>query len=194
MKHNIPPFFFHLSEIPNLHIEALYATDNNFTKKKLPGYATTNHLWIHVNAKNKLMMAAQKLQQQGLGLWVWDAYRPKRATDAMVQWAKDTGQYFLVTDGYIAIRSRHNSGGAIDCSLYDLHTRQLLDMGTAWDSFEEESHIHKTTGQAALNRTILHDCMNQFGWNSYEKEWWHFELPEARQLESQDIPYFDTSI
>ncbi len=193
MKHNMPSSFFHLSEIPNLQIHALYATEKNFMQKKLPGYATTKELWIHVNAKPSLIMIAQKLQKEGLGLWVWDAYRPKRATDAMVQWARYTGQYSLVADGYIAIRSRHNGGGAIDCSLYELNTLQLLDMGTEWDTFDIQSHIQNATGQAATNRKKLHDCMNGVGWKSYEKEWWHFELPQAGQFESQDIPY-DTSL
>ena len=184
-----PKSFFNLSVIPNIYIDAKYATIDNFTKKKLPGYHTSKDLWLHNSAQTTILRLANRLEQEGLGLGVWDAYRPKRATDAMVEWAKRTEQYFLVTDGYIAVRSRHNGGGAIDCSLYDLRTKQLLDMGTEWDTFDVQSHIQNATGQAKENRLLLHHHMNESGWNSYEKEWWHFEMPTASTLDFLDIPY-----
>ena len=85
----------------------------------------------------------------------------------MVDQARRTEQYYLVTDGYIATRSRHNGGGA-DCSVYDLRTKQLLDMGTE-DTFDEQSHIQNAKGQAKTNRQLLHHYMNESGWKSYEK-------------------------
>ena len=54
----------------------------------------------------------------------------KEFTEAMVDWARRTEQYYLVTDGYIATRSRHNGGsGAIDCSLYDPRTKLIVRYG-----------------------------------------------------------------
>ena len=185
-----PSSFFHLSVIPNIYIDAKYATTDNFTGKELPGYHTTKDLWLHQSAQNSILQLVNHLEGVGLGLWVWDAYRPKRATDAMVDWARRTEQYFLVTDGYIATRSRHNGGGAMDCSLYDLDKLQLLDMGTEWDTFDEQSHIQNAKGQVKENRQLLHHHMNEIGWKSYDKEWWHFEMPMAHNLEILDIPYF----
>ena len=184
-----PSSFFHLSVIPNIYIDAKYATTDNFTNEKLPGYHTSKDLWLHQIAQNSILQLVKSLKGVGLGLWVWDAYRPKRATDAMVDWARRTEQYFLVTDGYIATRSRHNGGGAMDCSLYDLDNLQLLDMGTEWDTFDEQSHIQNATGQAKENRQLLHHHMNEIGWHSYDKEWWHFEMPDAHKLDILDIPY-----
>jgi zinc D-Ala-D-Ala dipeptidase len=191
MMQNLPTSFFDLSVVPNTYIDAKYATCDNFTTKKLPGYHTTKNLWLHNCAKKTLIHLTEVLETQGLGLWIWDAYRPKRATDAMVEWAKRTKQYHLVTEGYIAIRSRHNGGGAIDCSLYDLQTKKILNMGTEWDTFDSESHIQNATGQAMENRRLLHSYMNEFGWVSYEKEWWHFEMPDAKNLDILDVPYFE---
>jgi zinc D-Ala-D-Ala dipeptidase len=191
MKNITPASFFNLSIIPHIFIDARYASSDNFTGQKLPGYGTIKTLWLHEKGKQSLLNLSQKLKERKLGLWVWDAYRPKQATDAMVTWAQQTQQYHLVTEGYIAIRSRHNGGGALDCSLYDLTTGLLLDMGTEWDTFEEESHVKNAFGPARDNRLILHEYMNDAGWSSYEKEWWHFELEEASQLEPLDIPYLE---
>ncbi len=77
----------------------------------------------------------------------------------------------------------------MDCSLYDLATKRLLDMGTEWDTFEEESHVANATGVAKENRQLLHGVMNKVGWLSYEQEWWHFELVGARDLGVFDVCY-----
>src|SRR5687768_18196752 len=52
-------------------------------------------------------------------------------------WAERTGRGDLVKNGYIALRSRHNSGVAIDLTLLDLVTGKPLDMGTAYDTFSQ---------------------------------------------------------
>ena len=137
----------------------------------------------------QLEQVAKRLIPKGLGLYVWDAYRPRRATLAMIEWAERTGQGYLVEEGYIARRSRHNSGAAIDLSLYALSSGKLLNMGTEWDCFTEESHVPNTTGIALENRLFLQEIMSEHGFVGYEKEWWHFELHNARQFVLRDVPY-----
>ena len=82
----------------NLKIEALYATENNFTQKPLPGYHQ-NNLWLHHDAYERFQEVMQTVTKLELGLIVWDAYRPHRATKAMIAWAKETKQLHLVEDG-----------------------------------------------------------------------------------------------
>ena len=107
----------------------------------------------------------------------------------MISWAENTGNGYLVEEGYIARRSRHNGGAAIDLSLYSLGTGQLLDMGTEWDCFTEASHIPNATGAALENRMFLQQAMKQHGFIGYEKEWWHFELQDAHRFVLRDVPY-----
>ena len=177
-----------IREIPNIRIEALYATPHNFMGQAIDGYAG-NLLWIHEKGAEFLSVLAQKLQGKGLGLHVWDAYRPIRATNQMVHWAESTNRQYLLDEGYLVRRSRHNSGGAIDLSLYDLERGQLLDMGTEWDEFSEASHTFQAKGQALINRLFLRTEMEHVGFVPYDVEWWHFEIPNAVDLPRWDEPY-----
>jgi len=137
----------------------------------------------------KLAKVARKLLNKDLGLYVWDAYRPRRVTLAMIDWAERSGNIHLVEDGYIARRSRHNSGAAIDLSRYCISTELLLDMGTEWDCFIKESHLYNVQGRSLQNRLLLLQIMKNQGFVGYEKEWWHFELYNARDYQLRDFPY-----
>jgi zinc D-Ala-D-Ala dipeptidase len=183
-----PKGFASLSTIPGARLEILYGTTRNFTGAILPGYGSQG-AWLLGEGHRRLAECAAELRDRGLGFWIWDAYRPRRATLEMVAWAERTGQAWIVEQGYIARRSRHNSGAAVDLSLYRLNTGQLLDMGTEWDTFEDASHIANAEGAALENRMLLQEAMGAHGWKGYEKEWWHFELPGARGFSLRDVPY-----
>ena len=105
----------------------------------------------------------------------------------MVSWAEETDQSYLVEEGYIARRSRHNSGVAVDIGL--VKDGHLLDMGTHWDDFSDASHICNATGKALQHRLLLQGIMRTQGWIGYTKEWWHFELPGAQNYPPLDVPY-----
>jgi D-alanyl-D-alanine dipeptidase len=117
-----------------IRIDARYATANNFTGAPLPGYAAPRVL-LRREVAEALARVQRRMRSGELGLLVFDGYRPVRATIAMVEWAERTGRGDLVKNGYIALRSRHNSGVAIDLTLLNLVTGKPLDMGTAYDSF-----------------------------------------------------------
>jgi zinc D-Ala-D-Ala dipeptidase len=112
---------------------------------------------------------------------VFDGYRPVRATLAMVRWAERSGRRDLITQGYIARRSRHNLGLAVDLTLVDLRTGAELDMGTAFDTFADSAHTANATGQVLANRQLLVHAMESEGFLNYHQEWWHFsyEVPGA---------------
>ena len=157
---------------PTIMVEARYATANNFTGGPLPGYEA-NRALLRREVASALARVQKRARDEGFALKVFDAYRPVRATLAMLDWTERTGQQKLVRDGYIASRSRHNLGVAVDLTLIG-GDGQELDMGTPFDTFSAAAHTKNAAGVVALNRALLVRLMEAEGFASYDKEWWHF--------------------
>lgn len=168
-------------------VELRYATSNNFTGAPLPGYEA-NRAFLRREAAAALQRASTALAERGYRIKVWDGYRPVRATEAMVAWTQRVGRTDLLRDGYIAERSRHNLGLAVDCTLVDAHTGKELDMGTGFDTFSIDAHTRSAQGPELANRLILRDAMEKAGFAPYDDEWWHFAIPMA------NAPRFDRVI
>ncbi len=162
-------------------VDLRYATANNFTGAPLPGYLA-NRAFLRREAAAALARVQRDLRPQGLGIKVFDAYRPVRATLAMVDWTQRVNRPDLLKDGYIASRSRHNLGLAIDCTLIDLATGRELDMGTPFDTFSTAAHTANASGQVALNRQMLKTAMEKEGFVNYDQEWWHFSFDVPNPL------------
>jgi D-alanyl-D-alanine dipeptidase len=154
-------------------VDLRYATANNFTGAPLPGYEA-NRAFVRREAASALARVQRDLRQQGLGLKIFDAYRPVRATLAMVDWTERVHRPDLLKDGYIASRSRHNLGLAIDLTLVDLRTGSELEMGTPFDTFSVAAHTANASGSAAVNRQRLKAAMETEGFQNYDQEWWHY--------------------
>jgi zinc D-Ala-D-Ala dipeptidase len=165
---------------PVIEVQLRYGTPDNFTGAPLPGYEG-NRAFLRREAAAALAGVARELTGDGLGLRIYDAYRPVRATAAMVDWARRTGRMDLFRDGYISSRSRHNLGLAVDLTLVDLATGRELEMGTEWDAFSEAAHTANATGQAAVNRQRLVRAMARAGFVNYAREWWHFSYSMAEE-------------
>lgn len=172
---------------PSILVELRYATSNNFTGEPLPGYEG-NRAYLRREAAAALTAVNRELSAAGMGLKVFDAYRPVRATNAMVAWAQRTGRMDLFRDGYIASRSRHNLGVAVDLTLVDRASGEELEMGTAYDTFTEAAHTANARGEAAGNRQRLVQAMTRAGFVNYPREWWHFSYGAA------EAPRFDMVI
>ena len=185
---NIPKAFIDLSTVPNVQLDIRYASTNNFMNRRVVGYESPL-CWMHREGGEKLHFLAKQLESEGLGLLIWDAYRPRRATLDMVDWAETTDQGWLLQQGYLVRDSRHNRGGAVDLTLYTLKTGEPLDMGTEWDFFGAESNTFNVTGVVLDNRVLLRSSMERVGFVPYDVEWWHFELPNATELPALDVPY-----
>lgn len=170
---------------PAPRVEVRYATADNFTGAPLPGYEAPG-AYLHPEAAAALGRVEARLRAEGLGLKVWDAYRPVRATLAMVEWAERTGNDWVLDEGYVARRSGHNRAGTVDLTLIRLDTGAELDMGTPYDEFTERSHTHNATGEVLRNRLRLLHAMEAEGWSNYAKEWWHFSHPAA--YDALDLP------
>jgi len=187
-----------------------YAGTNNFVGRPLPGYAQAECLLIRPAAE-ALGGVQRDLAPQKLSLKVLDCYRPPQAVAAMAQWARDgrpagAGQRFfprldksaLFALGYIAARSSHSLGTAVDLTLVEAGPADApadaspavsctaphaergpadgIDMGTAFDCFDPRSHTASPQISAAAkqHRQLLVAAMRRHGFVNYAREWWHF--------------------
>ena len=171
---------------PAITVEMRYSTADNFTGAPLPGYLA-NRAYLRREAAAALARVQRGLLESGLGLKVFDAYRPARATQAMVDWTTRAGRADLLRDGYIASRSRHNLGLAIDLTLIELGTLRELEMGTPFDTFSAAAHTGNATGAIAANRQLLKAAMEREGFTNYDQEWWHFSFSVPEPLRF-DLP------
>jgi len=159
-----------------IRVDVRYATANNFTGAPLPGYDAARIL-LRREAAEALGRVQRRLRTGDLGLRVFDGYRPVRATLAMVDWAERTGRQALLDSGYIARRSRHNMGVAVDLTLVDLVTGTEVPMGTPFDTFSEAAHTANAEGRVRRYRELLVKVMESEGFVNYDQEWWHFSFP-----------------
>lgn len=155
-----------------LKIDLVYATPHNFTGKII--YQSERCL-LHKDAESRLLKASEIARLAGFTLKILDAYRPPKAHAEL--W-KNLSDPRYVAD--INIGSNHSRGVALDVTLLDSEGEEL-NMGTAFDSMEEDSH-HGCPGIPNLahrNRLFLLGIMLHAGFLPIETEWWHYELPGA---------------
>lgn len=143
---------------------------------------------MHKRAARALSKVQRALKKKGLGLLIYDAYRPVRGTLGMVAWAKREGKLYLFRKGYIARRSGHNHGHTVDLTIVNLKTNKPLDMGTPWDTLNTQSHTRNAKGKALSNRLLLRRVMRRYGFRPYHKEWWHFRF-RMKGTRPRDVPY-----
>ncbi len=156
---------------PGIRVNLSYRTKHNETGAPLPGYCE-NWALMHDRAAFSLGQVQRYLRRQGLGLLILDAYRPVRATEALVRWAERTGRGDAVGT-YIARRSRHNTGSAVDITLVRDRDGKRLRMGGF--ALGPSSHTYNASGRILRNRLKLKSAMERFGFSAYLNEWWHFE-------------------
>jgi zinc D-Ala-D-Ala dipeptidase len=158
---------------PGLRVELVYRTRRNLTGRRLPGYCR-NWALMREAAARDLARAQRRLRRRGLGLLILDAYRPVRASRALVRWALSVGRGDLVGT-YIARRSRHNTGSAVDLTLVRASDGRRLRMGSGYDELGPRAHTRNARGAVLRNRLLLQRTMERFGFSGYWREWWHFE-------------------
>lgn len=190
---DIPKTFVHVDEIiPDLRVHLRYDSADNFMGRPVDGYEG-DRLILTRAAAEALSKVQDALRPMGLSLLVYDGYRPQRAVDHFVRWAKDLDDqvnkpaYYpdvdkrnLFAEGYIAGRSGHTRGSTMDLTIADAASGEPLDMGTPWDHFGPESwpDYPDITPQQRANRLLLRSLMLGQGFVPYTQEWWHFTLAE----------------
>lgn len=171
--------------IPFLVFDLRYATSNNFTKNRLYP-KNLSYSFMRLEAAKKLQLVQQELNQTNLGLKIFDAYRPHRATKLMWDLVKD--------ERYVANPSKgsgHNRGIAVDLTIINLSNQKELDMGTGFDNFTDTAHHSFTSlSTAALaNRKLLKTTMEKYGFVALETEWWHYYLPNTKDYSVLDLSF-----
>lgn len=184
--------------VPAVIQEIRYYSTYNFIGERIDGYEQPCAL-ITAEAARALKNVSNELIVQGYRLKVFDAYRPACAVKQFVLWGIEDQdirmkEYFypeqekqeLFRKGYIAGKSSHSRGSAVDLTLVDMKTGRELDMGSPFDLFSEISHPdnRSITDEQYENRMILQDAMVRNGFEPIYCEWWHFML--------RDEPYPDT--
>lgn len=197
-------FVFIDERVPGVRWDAKYATWDNFTGRPVDGYGV-NRIVGTIPLCAALERAAAQAAATGFGLLLWDGYRPQRAVNRFLAWAEEPDhgptklrhypnitKADMLKQGYVAAKSAHSRGSAIDLTLYDLATGELARMGGDFDLMDEISH-HGTAGVTeteAANRRLLRAVMESCGFGAYEREWWHYEL----EHEPYPGTYFDFPI
>ena len=177
-----------MRSIPGLVVDMRYFASGNFVGARVDGYEAPVCILTH-QAASALAAVQRDLSSRGLGLKVFDCYRPARGVRHFVRWARDPdnstkAQFYphvakanLFREGYIASRSGHSRGSTVDLTLVTLPGHEELDMGTPFDFLSPQSGLRgHVSAQARANRKLLADAMRARGFIPYEKEWWHFTL------------------
>jgi D-alanyl-D-alanine dipeptidase len=221
----LPAGFVYLRDIdPTIAQDIRYAGSDNFVGRPLPGYGATECV-LRRDVALALKQVQADLAAAGLGLKVYDCYRPTRAVRAMAQWASDgrsgaaTKRFFpkleknrLFALGYIAARSAHSTGTAVDLTLIAVPRAPAaafdpaaaygscagpadrrapddgVDMGTGYDCFDAASHTESGSvgAEQRHRRALLVAAMTKRGFRNYHREWWHFAYGAAGQ--AHDVP------
>jgi len=169
--------------IPGIALDIRYATTNNFTHQQMYAEARA---FARLPVVLALKEVEADLKKQGLGLKIFDAYRPYAVTVHFYEVAHDTN---FVADPRKG--SKHNRGCAIDLSVIDLKTGKELDMPTGFDSFSKQAasaYIALPRAEIA-NRAILKTAMEAHGFREIETEWWHFDFNGWSKYPLLDIPF-----
>jgi D-alanyl-D-alanine dipeptidase len=212
----LPGDFVLLSQIdPSIQQDLRYAGRHNFMGRRIAGY-DGNECVVKRAVGAALREVQRELRPRGLSLKMLDCYRPVRASRDMVAWAQDGRETAaerrynpgfskaeLFRLGYIAERSGHSTGAAVDLTLVDLRAPKgppfdpardyadctapaalrapegSVDMGTGYDCSDAKAHTAARSISAEQRRwrNILVGAMTRQGFVNYSKEWWHFSMP-----------------
>ncbi|MCX6285951.1 MAG: M15 family metallopeptidase [Bacteroidetes bacterium] len=169
--------------VAGIVLDIRYATSNNFTHKKV---YTSARAYARLKVARALTGVQSELSKRGLGLKVFDAYRPYAATLLFWDIIHDTAFVASPVTG-----SRHNRGCAVDVSLVDLKTGKELVMPTPYDDFtaKASSGYQQIPDEAKLNRHLLITAMAKYGFTVYPSEWWHFDFPGWKDYELMDLSF-----
>ncbi len=151
-------------------LDIRYATTDNVTQKVL--YKQPRAFLIK-SAAERLKLIQEKLKSKGLGIKIFDGYRPYAVTLQLWEAIKDDRYAASPDKG-----SRHNRGAAIDMTLINLKTGEELAMPTPYDDFTEKAHLNymKLPTEVIKNREFLIKMMTDNGFVTITSEWWHFDL------------------
>jgi len=172
---------------PTIKLDIRYATKNNFLGRPVYNQARA---FLQRPAAKALVRINQALRKQGYGLIIHDGYRPWYVTK-MFWDATPADKRVFVADP--AKGSRHNRGGAVDLSLFDLKTGLEVKMPSEYDEMTERSHINYAcaTPETKALRELLRAAMEAEGFAVYEPEWWHYDYKDWKEYPIGNVKFSD---
>lgn len=202
----MPEALCYLDEaVPGIKVDLKYCGNDNFVGRPINGYTGGKRAILRRDAAAALAKAQADLKEKGLGLLVWDAYRPYRALQDFYRWSmtdddSTRAQFYpnitkkgIYENKYIGLTSEHCWGVAVDVTLIDLHSGKELDMGGRHDLLDEQSATEYAglTPRQQANRRLLRDTMAAAGMRNYSKEWWHYYIYPLGVCHRYDFPLDD---
>jgi D-alanyl-D-alanine dipeptidase len=171
--------------IPDVHLDIRYATTNNFMGRAM--YDEPKAFLVQ-EAAEALREASINLNDAGVGIVIWDAYRPFSVTRAFWDHTPEEHRIFVANP---AVGSVHNRGCAIDMTLCDLSSGTYLEMPTDFDEFSPRSFVDFDPKDETVreNRSLLISTMGEFGFIVIPKEWWHFNFMEFENYPAMDLSF-----
>lgn len=181
-KKPIPEFVDIHQMDSSIVLDIRYATHNNFLHRPVYDQA---RCFLVKEAALKLQEVQNELKQLGLGLKIFDGYRPLSVQKKM--WKIMPNPKYVANP---AKGSRHNRGCAVDLTLVD-STGKELTMPTGFDNFTVKAHHNymKLPARVRLNRWILKTVMEKHGFKSISSEWWHYDMVGWRKYPVMDFSF-----
>lgn len=167
---------------PAIRVEVRYATAKNGAGKAL--YPPDARCLLRRGVAERLARVQNRLEKQGLGLKVWDAYRPLSVQWAL--WRAHPDKHFVASPRK---GSKHNRAAAVDLTLVDAQGEECF-LPTDFDTFSAKARptFRGGTAEQRRNRDILRRAMVAEGFLPDAAEWWHFNAPDWRRYSLLDVP------
>lgn len=169
----------------SIKLDIRYATDNNFVGRQVYPEARA---FLQRPAAEAVVRVHKQLKKQGLGLVIFDGYRPWTITKLFWEVTPEEKRKFVANP---ETGSKHNRGCAVDLSIYDRKTGRLIDMPSGFDEFTERASPNYTGGTETerANRDLLRRLMEAEGFTVNPNEWWHFDYQNWQDYAIYDIPF-----
>jgi len=163
--------------IPNIYIELKYNTEDNFTGQKIYDFSDA---YLRYGTVKKLLCVQNNLEELGLSLKIWDAFRPTKAQFVLWEVCPNSAYVANPNKGF----SSHSKGNTVDITLVDCQGNEIL-MPTEFDDFSvlADRNYDDCTEEAATNAKLLEKIMIDNGFKAYFGEWWHFTDIDDYQVE-----------
>ena len=155
--------------IPDIYVELMYATDNNFTGVRIYGFTDA---YLRYGTVKKLANVQKELKEQGYSLKIWDAYRPFEAQQKLWEVYPDPNYVANPADGM----KKHNLGGTVDITMVAADG-SIIPMPTEFDDFSlkaDRNYSDIDNEEAVNNVMILQNAMENNGFTGYKGEWWDY--------------------
>lgn len=168
-----------------IKLDIRYARTDNFVGRVVYGEARA---FLQKPAAKALLRVHKKLKKQNLGIVIFDGYRPWSVTKLFWEVIPEDKRKFVANP---ETGSKHNRGCAVDLSMFDLKTGELVEMPTDYDDFTEKANPNYAGASNAQkkNRDLLRELMEAEDFTVNVNEWWHFDYKDWEKYAIYDVAF-----